>query len=170
MNKKDANTSKDIAASIEVCPKVKGLMLAASYYDGNYMLSDGLVYEKNANRDRLTFGGKYENGRLTVRSEYITGKTEMSDKIGVYTLNSDGFYVAGGYWFNMKNQRIRPVARYDFLRQDIENPEKNSTYYMAGIDWWPYNNLRLLVNYTIKDKPGYDNLGHLFQAQLSVKF
>ena len=109
----------------------------------------------------------------------LTGCTHDANRIytickvddGVkYCYNSDGFYVAGGYWFNMKNQRIRPVARYDFLRQDIENPEKNSTYYMAGIDWWPYNNLRLLVNYTIKDKPGYENLGHLFQAQLSVKF
>ena len=167
MNNKDANTAKDIAASIEVCPKVKGLMLAASYYDGNYYLNDDA---KNANRDRLTFGGKYENGRLTVRSEYITGKTEMANKDGIYTLNSDGFYVAGGYWFNIKSQKIRPVARYDFLRQDIKNPEKNSTYYMVGIDWWPYNNLRLLVNYTIKDKPGYDKLGNLFQAQLSVKF
>ena len=167
MNNKDANTLKDIAASIEICPKVKGLMLAASYYDGNYYLNDN---EKNANRDRLTFGGKYENGRLTVRSEYITGKTEMANKDGIYTLNSDGFYVAGGYWFNIKSQKIRPVARYDFLRQDIKNPEKNSTYYMVGIDWWPYKNLRLLVNYTIKDKPGYDKLGNLFQAQLSVKF
>ena len=168
MNNKDANLAKDIAASIEVCPGVKGLMLATSYYDGNYYLN---VNEQNAIRDRLTFGGKYENGRLTVRSEYITGKTEMLDKAdGVYTLDSDGFYVAGGYWFNMKSQKIRPVARYDFLRQDIENPEKNSTYYMVGIDWWPYNNLRLLVNYTVKDKPGYDNLGNLFQAQLSVKF
>ena len=167
MNNKDANTLKDIAASIEVCPKVKGLMLAASYYGGNYYLNDN---EKNANRDRLTFGGKYENGRLTVRSEYIVGKTEMSGNDGIYTLNSDGFYVAGGYWFNMKSQKIRPVARYDFLRQDIENPKKNSTYYMVGLDWWPYNNLRLLVNYTLKDKPGYDNLGNLFQAQLSVKF
>ena len=167
MNNKDANTLKDIAASIEVCPGVKGLMLAASYYDGNYYLNDN---EKNANRDRLTFGGKYENGRLTVRSEYITGKTEMANKDGIYTLNSDGFYVAGGYWFNIKSQKIRPVARYDFLRQDIKNPEKNSTYYMVGIDWWPYKNLRLLVNYTIKDKPGYDKLGNLFQAQLSVKF
>ena len=167
MNNKDANTLKDIAASIEVCPGVKGLMLAASYYDGNYYLNDN---EKNANRDRLTVGGKYENGRLTVRSEYITGKTEMANKDGIYTLNSDGFYVAGGYWFNIKSQKIRPVARYDFLRQDIKNPEKNSTYYMVGIDWWPYKNLRLLVNYTIKDKPGYDKLGNLFQAQLSVKF
>ncbi|MBR5604755.1 MAG: hypothetical protein IKW51_11275 [Bacteroidales bacterium] len=168
MNNKDANLAKDIAASIEVCPGVKGLMLATSYYDGNYYLN---ANEQNAIRDRLTFGGKYENGRLTVRSEYITGKTEMLDKAdGVYTLDSDGFYVAGGYWFNMKSQKIRPVARYDFLRQDIENPEKNSTYYMVGIDWWPYNNLRLLVNYTVKDKPGCDNLGNLFQAQLSVKF
>ena len=179
MNNKDANTLKDIAASIEVCPGVKGLMLAASYYDGNYKLDNTFkvndstevnFYEKNAIRDRLTFGGKYENGRLTVRSEYIIGKTEMANKDGVYTLNSDGFYVAGGYWFNIKSQKIRPVARYDFLRQDIKNPEKNSTYYMVGIDWWPYNNLRLLVNYTVKDKPGYDNLGNLFQAQLSVKF
>ena len=167
MNNKDANLAKDIAASIEVCPGVKGLMLATSYYGGNYYLNSD---ERNANRDRFTVGGKYENGRLTVRSEYIVGKTEMANNDGIYTLNSDGFYVAGGYWFNMKSQKIRPVARYDFLRQDIENPEMNSPYYMVGIDWWPYNNLRLLVNYTVKDKPGYDNLGNLFQAQLSVKF
>ena len=167
MNNKDANLAKDIAASIEVCPGVKGLMLATSYYGGNYYLNSD---ERNANRDRFTVGGKYENGRLTVRSEYIVGKTEMANNDGIYTLNSDGFYVAGGYWFNIKSQKIRPVARYDFLRQDIKNPEKNSTYYMVGIDWWPYKNLRLLVNYTIKDKPGYDKLGNLFQAQLSVKF
>ena len=168
MNNKDANLLKDIAGSIEVCPGVKGLMLAASYYGGNYYLNDNA---KNANRDRLTFGGKYENGRLTVRSEYITGKTDMANKDGIYTLSSDGFYVAGGYWFDIaKDQRIRPVARYDFFRQDVTNPEKNSTYYMLGIDWWPYKNLRLLVNYTMKDKPGFDNMGNLWQAQLSVKF
>lgn len=168
MNNKDANLLKDIAGSIEVCPGVKGLMLAASYYGGNYYLNDNA---KNANRDRLTFGGKYENGRLTVRSEYITGKTDMANKDGIYTLNSDGFYVAGGYWFDIaKDQRIRPVARYDFFRQDVTNPEKNSTYYMLGIDWWPYKNLRLLVNYTMKDKPGFENMGNLWQAQLSVKF
>ena len=167
MNNKDANFAKDIAGSIEVCPGVKGLMFAASYYGGNYYLNSD---ERNANRDRFTVGGKYENGRLTVRSEYIIGTTEMAESGEIYTLNSDGFYVAGGYWFNMKNQKIRPVARYDFLRRDIENPEMNSPYYMVGIDWWPYSNLRLLVNYTVKDKPGYDNFGNLFQAQLSVKF
>lgn len=171
MNNKDANTLKDIAGSIEVCPGVEGLMLAVSYYDGNYMLGNDLFNKKDANRDRLTFGGKYENGRLTIRSEFITGKTDMAKVDGIYTLNSDGFYVTGGYWFDIMNgQRIRPVARYDFFRQDVTNPEKNSTYYMVGIDWWPYKNLRLLVNYTMKDKPGFENMGNLWQAQLSVKF
>ena len=180
MNNKDANLLKDIAGSIEVCPGVKGLMLAASYYDGNYKLDNTFkindstevnFYENNAIRDRFTVGGKYENGRLTVRSEYITGKTDMANKDGIYTLNSDGFYVAGGYWFDIaKDQRIRPVARYDFFRQDVHNPEKNSTYYMVGIDWWPYKNLRLLLNYTMKDKPGFDHMGNLWQTQLSVKF
>ena len=180
MNNKDANLAKDIAGSIEVCPGVKGLMLATSYYNGNYKLDNTFEIDEttkvryckqNALRNRLTFGGKYENGRLTVRSEYIIGDTEMANKEGVYTLESDGFYVATGYWFNvMKEQRIRPVARYDFFRQDISNPEKNSTYYMVGIDWWPYKNLRLLVNYTMKDKPGFDHIGNLWQAQLSVKF
>lgn len=171
MNNKDANTAKDIAASIEVCPGVKGLMLAASYYDGNYMLKKNeTVYDKNANRDRLTFGGKYENGRLTVRSEYITAQTEMIKGLDVYELSSDGFYVAAGYWFNVKNQKIRPVARYDFFRSDVTDTNTNSTYYMVGVDWWPMNNLRLLVNYTLKDNPQNDNLGHLLQAQLSVKF
>ena len=169
MNKKDANLLKDIAGSIEVCPGVKGLMLAASYYGGNYYLAS--VDKDNADRNRLTFGGKYENGRLTVRSEYIIGNTEMAKEGEVYNLKSDGFYVTGGYWFDIaKGQRIRPVARYDFLRQDIENPEKNSTYYMVGIDWWPYKNLRLLLNYTMKDKPGFDYMANLWQAQLSVKF
>ena len=168
MNKKDANLSKDIAGSVEVCPGVEGLMLAASYYGGNYYLS--AANKDNANRDRFTVGGKYENGRLTVRSEYIIGTTEMAEGAETYNLNSDGFYVTGGYWFNIKNQRIRPVARYDFFRKNIDTPETNSTYYMVGVDWWPYKNLRLLVNYTMKDKPGFDYMGNLWQAQLSVKF
>ena len=168
MNKKDANTLKDIAGSVEVCPGVEGLMLAASYYGGNYYLS--ATGNDNANRDRFTVGGKYENGRLTVRSEYIIGTTEMAKGEETYNLESDGFYVSAGYWFNMKEQKIRPVARYDFFRQNIDTPETNSTYYMVGIDWWPYKNLRLLVNYTMKDKPGFDYMGNLWQAQLSVKF
>ena len=185
MNKKDANLGKDIAASIEVCPGVKGLKLAASYYNGDYLLdnefkiNDTLTINHKdnfANRDRLTFGGKYENDRLTIRSEYIYGKTDMADKDGIYLLKSDGFYVAAGYWFNYTckktglQHKIRPVARYDFFREDITEINTNSTYYMVGVDWWPMQNLRLLVNYTLKDKVANDNFGHLFQAQLSVKF
>ena len=185
MNKKDANLGKDIAGSIEVCPGVKGLKLAASYYNGDYLLdnefkiNDTLTINHKddfANRDRLTFGGKYENDRLTIRSEYIYGKTDMANEEGLYLLESDGFYVSAGYWFDIKCkksgnvQRIRPVARYDFFREDMTEINTNSTYYMVGIDWWPYKNLRLLVNYTLKDKVANENFGHLLQAQLSVKF
>ncbi len=207
MNNKDANLGKDIAGSIEVCPGVKGLMLAASYYNGDYLLDNEILLEEkkinssiidnetndtilykyviketvkykdnSANRDRFTVGGKYETNRLTIRSEYIYGKTDMANKDGVYPLESDGFYVAAGYWFDIKCeksgnvQRIRPVARYDFFREDVTNINTNSTYYMVGIDWWPMPNLRLLVNYTLKDKVANDNFGHLMQAQLSVKF
>ncbi|MBE6346368.1 MAG: hypothetical protein E7067_04010 [Lentimicrobiaceae bacterium] len=185
MNKKDANLGKDIAGSIEICPGVKGLKLAASYYNGDYLLdnefkiNDTLTINHKdnfANRDRLTFGGKYENDRLTIRSEYIYGKTDMANEEGIYLLESDGFYVSAGYWFDIKCkksgnvQRIRPVARYDFFREDMTEINTNSTYYMVGIDWWPYKNLRLLVNYTMKDKAANDNFGHLLQAQLSVKF
>ena len=185
MNKKDANLGKDIAGSIEICPGVKGLKLAASYYNGDYLLdnefkiNDTLTINHKdnfANRDRLTFGGKYENDRLTIRSEYIYGKTDMANEEGIYLLESDGFYVSAGYWFDIKCkksgnvQRIRPVARYDFFREDITEINTNSTYYMVGVDWWPMQNLRLLVNYTLKDKVANDNFGHLFQAQLSVKF
>ncbi|MBQ8223310.1 MAG: hypothetical protein IJZ87_08230 [Bacteroidales bacterium] len=177
MNNKDANLGKDIAGSIEVCPGVKGLILAASYYDGNYYLNEGIVSEDNAERNRFTVGGKYEGDALVIRSEYISGKTDMSDDgLTSYTLNSDGFYVTAGYWFKYTcansglQHKIRPVARYDFFRSDVEDVNTNSTYYMVGVDWWPMQNLRLLVNYTLKDKVKNDNFGHLFQAQLSVKF
>lgn len=178
MNKKDANLGKDIAGSIEICPGVKGLKLAASYYDGNYMLDENDVYDENAERNRLTFGGKYEGKSLVIRSEYITAKTGMGDRTPgeYYILNSDGFYVSAGYWFNYTckktgvQHKIRPIARYDFFREDVTEINTNSTYYMVGIDWWPMQNLRLLVNYTLKDKVANENFGHLFQAQLSVKF
>ncbi|MBE6335924.1 MAG: porin [Lentimicrobiaceae bacterium] len=176
MNKKDANTKKDIAASIEICPGVKGLMLAASYYDGNYMLDEIEVYNDDAERDRFTVGAKYEGKSLVVRSEYITGKTGMNINGRYGILNSDGLYVAAGYWFNYtckntgKTHKIRPVARYDFFREDVEDINTNSTYYMVGVDWWPMHNLRLLLNYTLKDKVKYNEFGHLLQAQLSVKF
>ena len=120
-------------------------MLAASYYDGNYLLdnefeiNDTLTIKhknENAERNRLTFGGKYENGRLTIRSEYIYGKTNMANKDCIYLLKSDGFYVAAGYWFDIKCeksgnvQRIRPVARYDFFREDMTEINTNSGLYV----------------------------------------
>lgn len=173
VNGKDNNLGKDIAASLEITPGIKDLTLAASYYDGSYKST----IKEEANRNRITFGGKYDNGALVIRSEYINGDTEMpGENNKMDNLNSDGFYVAAGYWFkySCKNSglqhKIRPVARYDFFRSDIENAETNSTYYMVGLDWWPMENLRLLLNYTLKDKPQCDNMGHLFQAQLSVKF
>ena len=156
-----------------------GLNFIQDLLDNEFKINDTLTINHKdnfANRDRLTFGGKYENDRLTIRSEYIYGNTDMANEEGIYPLESDGFYVAAGYWFDIKCeksgnvQRIRPVARYDFFREDITEVNTNSTYYMVGIDWWPMQNLRLLVNYTLKDKATNDNFGHLLQAQLSVKF
>ena len=64
MNKTDANTLKDIAGSIEVCPGVKGLMFATSYYDGNYYLAQIVVYEADI---RIPGGKLAGYGKVIIR-------------------------------------------------------------------------------------------------------
>lgn len=169
INTKDCNTDKDLAARIELRPIVEELVLSGSIYNGNYAING-----KNADRNRYSAGLEYKNKKLTIRSEYLNGETGISDGTSINNLKSNGFYAVAGYWFNFTSnglsQKIRPVVRYDFYdnNSDVDNDEAYA--YMIGLDWWPEQNLRFFVNYTLKDQKKHENLGHSLSAMMSIKF
>lgn len=163
INAKDDNKKKDIAGRIEVHPFKAGT-IGFSYYNGK--LSDK-IEENDTLVDRVRYGVglKYDDGKLMARGEYIWGNT--ADK------QSCGYYAVAGYWINKK---VMPFLKYDFFQQDINNDETASTWYVAGVDYWPFNFMRLQVNYTLKStkantaSPNSVDMSNMVGAMVSFKF
>lgn len=177
INVKADNMAKDIAGRIEFHPFLKHLTLSGSGYWGRYAITDNL----DGLRLRCAGGAEYRDENLTVRGEYVWGKTEFAsidsdNTLQLYNLNTQGFYVTAGYWFRFGwgsksdvQQKLRPVLRYDFYQKDIVS-NVPSIYYTAGIDWWPEKHVQLRVQYTLRQHQNTPELGHAFLTMLSVKF
>ncbi|MCR4964311.1 MAG: OprO/OprP family phosphate-selective porin [Bacteroidales bacterium] len=177
INVKFDNMAKDIAGRIEFHPFLKNLVLSGSAYWGRYAISDDI----DGLRLRFAGGAEYKDDNLTVRGEYLWGKTDVgtiasNDVLQVDNFNTQGFYVTAGYWFRFGwgsksnvQQKLRPVLRYDFYQKNIAD-DGASTYYSAGIDWWPEKHVQLRLQYTLRQRQNNPYLGHSFLTMLSVKF
>lgn len=177
INVKKDNMAKDIAGRLEFRPWLKHFTLSGSAYWGRYTLSNDIG---NGLRLRLAGGVEYKDEHLTIRGEYVWGKTAMpitvNDDPSSRNMITQGAYLVAGYWFKMGkgngflgNQKISPIVRVDFYQQDID-VESYSIYYSVGMDWWPEKHLRFTVNYNLMQRTGYDQLGHGVTAALMAKF
>lgn len=178
VNVKTDNMAKDLAGRIEFRPFIKHLTLSGSAYWGRY--DDGKL--DNLLRLRYSGGAEYKDGNLTIRSEYVWGKTGISaTNESQETISKEfctqGFYLTAGYWFHFgwgkfspAKQKLRPVLRYDYYQKDLSDSKSVSAYYSAGIDWWPEKHLNLRVSYTLRDIQKNNKSGHEMTAMLSVKF
>lgn len=177
INVKTDNMAKDIAGRIEFHPFLKHLVLSGSAYWGRYAISDDL----DGLRLRCAGGAEYRDDNLTVRGEYVWGKTGLGhvgadNVLSVRNMDTQGFYVTAGYWFRFGwgsksnvQQKLRPVLRYDFYQRDVVD-NTASIYYSAGIDWWPEKHVQLRLQYTLRQHQHNPNLAHSFLTMLSVKF
>lgn len=178
INVKKDNMAKDVAGRLDFHPFLKNLVLSGSAYWGRYALTpdmDGL-------RLRCAGGAEYKDERLTVRGEYVWGKTDLlspdaADQPVAQRLATQGFYMTAGYWFRFgwggnstMQQKLRPVLRYDYYERDLADNSCGSSYYGAGLDWWPERHLQFRIQYTLKQKRNDPHLGHSLLAMLSVKF
>lgn len=177
INVKTDNMAKDIAGRIEFHPFLKHLVLSGSAYWGRYAISDDL----DGLRLRCAGGAEYRDDNLTVRGEYVWGKTGLGhvgadNVLSVRNMDTQGFYVIAGYWFRFGwgsksnvQQKLRPVLRYDFYQRDVVD-NVASIYYSAGIDWWPEKHVQLRLQYTLRQHQHNPYLAHSFLTMLSVKF
>ena len=158
INTTDNNKAKDFSGILSINP-IKQLTLGLSHYNGKTGASDNMFQ-----RVRNGFGVKYDDNRLLVRSEYITGKTWD----GMKYLNSEGAYAVGAYYVAPK---IQVLARYDYFKRDIDNENTQQLHYTAGVNYFPVNHVRLQFNF-IRRTQSSDNYmnNNLIVTQLWIRF
>ena len=192
-NNLDNNNSKDLVGRLEVHPGLKALTLSGSYYYGMYrnttvedeIAANGVARGKtvfpNGVRNRWAAGIQYNDDKLVLRGEYISGQTDC--KIGGLDeqgdalildqiLNSKGYYAVAGYNFAIgkdKSQRLMPVLRYEHFDQVNSALLENTNWYTVGINYWPIKSLNFKLDYSLIQKESGSN-SHRVVGILSYKF
>jgi hypothetical protein len=132
-NKGDDNSSLDLIGNLSINP-IKALSISGSYLSGKVSpIAGANVVDKN----RTSFGLKYEDTKALLRAEYLSGK--------VNTLEAMGYYAVAGY-FVTKN--IQPVLKYDYYQSNTAIDNTGNTQYVAGVNYWMASKTRILLNYT----------------------
>ena len=186
----DNNNRKDIVGRLEVHPGLKAITLSGSYYYGLYrnttvedqIAANGVATGKtafpNGVRNRWAAGAQYNDGKLVLRGEYISGQTAC--KIGGLDehangliideiLNSKGYYAQAGYYFQAGEQKIMPVLRYEHFTADQAIGNGGTNWYTAGINYWPLKSVNFKLDYSLVQKESGTN-SHRIVGILSYKF
>ncbi len=171
----DNNNRKDLVGRLEVHPGLKALTLSGSYYYGKYTKGDNV----NCTRNRWAAGAQYNDGKLVVRGEYLSGTTGFMDHIlgedGQVTdiieipTKSEGYYALAGYNFKLGKegkQTLMPVLRYEHFSQDLLS---GTEWYTVGLNYWPLKSLNFKFDYSLM-MTGSNIDGHRVVGILSYKF
>ena len=175
-NNLDNNNRKDLVGRLEVHPGLKALTLSGSYYYGKYY-KDEVV---NGARNRWTAGAQYNDGKLVLRGEYISGATgyqniSYNDHNGISVVcneelfYSNGYYAQAGYYFQAGEQKIMPVLRYEHFTEDASIGNEGTNWYTAGINYWPLKSVNCKLDYSLVQKESGTN-SHRVVAIVSYKF
>ena len=175
-NNLDNNNRKDLVGRLEVHPGLKALTLSGSYYYGKYF-KDEL---NNGTRNRWAAGAQYNDGKLVLRGEYISGTTgyqtiSYNDHNGISEVyneelfNSNGYYAQAGYYFQAGEQKIMPVLRYEHFTKDASIGNEGTNWYTAGINYWPLKSVNCKLDYSLVQKESGTN-SHRVVAIVSYKF
>ena len=159
INSTDNNKTKDVFGILLIHP-LKSLTFNASSYTGKYGVETA-KYDRN----RTSFGARYDDGKLLVRAEYIAGE------IGTTQANlkdAKGYYISTAYYITDK---LQPVLKYDFYQNDKTTSSSQITNYVVGLNYWITPKTRLQANYTRSDfKDSTKTDTNYFVAQLFLSF
>lgn len=165
INTADKDEDKDYAARLIFYP-VTGLAVSGALYNGSRFVPEvkaGTVVttpSKTVNRDRFGFDLSFDLKNFSVRSEYIYGKDDMTER--------EGYYLLGGYYLLQK--KVQLVAKYDFYDANKANADDASTWVVLGANYNFNANTKLQVNYSIKQEEGTNIDNNFANVQLQIGF
>ena len=151
INTRDDNNKKDFAGLVWLRP-VDHLALSVGGYLGHYG-------ERGAEktRNRASAGFEWKDDRLTVRSEYLYGKTDRQ--------KSDGVYAIAAYFVTPK---LQPLVSVDYFKADRDS-EEHQVNYQVGLNYLPIKKFRLQAAYTYIDNKVAEDI-HQLEAQFILQF
>jgi phosphate-selective porin len=165
INTTDKDEEKDYAARLIFYP-VTGLVFSGALYNGSRFVPEvktGTVVttpSKTVNRDRFGFDLSYDLKNFSLRSEYIYGKDDQTER--------EGYYVLGGYYLLQK--KVQLVAKYDFYDADKAKVDDASTWVVLGANYNFNTNTKLQVNYSIKQEEVRSIDNNFANVQLQIGF
>ena len=128
----------------------------------------------NGIRNRWTVGAQYNDGKLLLRGECISGETGIKtyhpEDLGYF--NSNGYYAVAGYNFSIgkeKSQKLMPVLRYEHFTADQTITNGGTNWYTAGINYWPLKSVNCKLDYSLVQKESGTN-SHRVVGMVSYKF
>ena len=165
INTADKDETKDYAARLIFYP-VTGLAFSGALYNGSRFVPEvktGTVVttpSKSVDRNRFGFDLSYDRKNFSLRSEYIYGKDDVTER--------EGYYLLGGYYLLQK--KVQFVAKYDFYDADKAKADDASTWVVLGANYNFNANTKLQVNYSIKQEEGTSIDNNFANVQLQIGF
>jgi hypothetical protein len=121
----NVNASSHAFSGIVGVHPVKGLSFAGSYY-----LGEAAAFNVQGG----AFSARYEANKWFLRAEFFHKTTENYK-------DQDGYYITGG---SFVCRGLQVLAKYDRVDDDVN--------YTLGCNYSPVKNLRLMLNYTYKER------------------
>ena len=162
INRRDANSQKDVIAHLEYKP-IKGLRFVATGQLGTGNAVGTAAWNPTINigdnyrRDRYSFGAEWKSERLGLRAEWLGGRDGDVGSRGGYLTACVPVYkgldiIASGEFFDRNT--------------DMDYDQTNAT---AGIQYWFHKKCRLQLQYTRAWRQFADDYNWI-QTQIQVGF
>ena len=161
INRRDANSQKDVIAHLEYKP-IKGLRIVATGQLGTGNAVDSAAWNtikkgENYRRDRYSIGAEWKSPKLGIRAEWLGGRDGDVGSRGGYLTACVPVY---------KGLDIVGSGEFFDRNTDLKYDQTNAT---LGIQYWFYKKCRLQLQYTRCWRQFADDYNWV-QAQVQVGF
>jgi phosphate-selective porin len=156
MNRADTNEKKDFSARVVLRP-ASFISAGGSVYSGRHSPAQG---DHPFTRDRTGIEGGLDLGAFSARTEYISGRDDLTKK--------DGWYVQGGYF--MLAKKVQAVIKWDSYDQDRDIASDRSDLLTLGLNWFLSEKTKLQVNFNSYRKESGETANRAILVQFQAGF
>jgi phosphate-selective porin len=156
VNKADTNENKDFSARMVLRP-ASFISAGGSVYTGRHSPVQG---DRPFTRDRMGIEASLDLGAFSARTEYISGRDDLTKK--------DGWYVQGGYFISAK--KVQAVIKWDSYDQDRDAASDRSDLLTLGVNWFFSGKTKLQVNFNSYRKESGETADRAILVQFQAGF
>lgn len=157
INKIDDDKLKDFMARVMIFP-LKDLSVTGYYMRRIGHMDEVPIYHDYDYRvrDRYGMALNYDSKWAWLRTEYMAGHTDG--------WRAEGAYITAGYKIT---PNLNLGARCDYFTTNSREAGHDQWYYTAGASWYPFQRLRIQLNYMYKQEADR-SVTHLVNLMTSI--